>query len=154
MFRARNAETRKERKDKSAREAADKSAAFAVNRPRYAKIRSLVLVEFGDRRHRVRHLSERLIVDIFVAAQVVLTSDCTSLYSGKLSSLHQSLAVVTVVAGHFNPYRSEVDSHNIIEQLAGHRLRELQQRLLLFRTCSLVDDDDRPGRVWVVVQIA
>src|SRR5205809_476980 len=138
MFRAKNAKTRKERKDKSAGEAANKSAAFAVNRPRYAKVRSLVLVEFRDRRHRMRHLSQRLIIDIFVAAQVVLTSDCASLYSGKLSSLHQSLGVMTIVTSHFNRYRSSVDSHNVIQQLAGHRLREFQQRLLLFRTCSLV----------------
>src|SRR6266404_2145285 len=49
-----------------------KSAALAVNRPRHAKIRTLVLIEFRHRRHRMVHLSQRLVVDVFVSAHVVL----------------------------------------------------------------------------------
>src|SRR5258708_2339078 len=100
------------------------------------------------------HLSQRLIVNVFVSAHVVLLPDRASFDSRESTSLNHRLAVMTTLAGDLNLYRRDLDAHNVFQQLAAHRLRKLYKRLLLFRASALIDDHDGLRRIRIVVLIA
>src|SRR6202040_3419725 len=89
-------------KSRSARKCTDEGAALTMNRPRYPEIGSVVLVELSYSRHRVVHLCKRLVIDIFIAAKMVLLANHAGLNAGEVAGLNNGFAVVPVVAAHLH----------------------------------------------------
>src|SRR5437588_12849749 len=123
----------------SAGESSYEGAPLAVNSPGYAEIRAVVLIELGHSRHRMIHLRKRLVINIFVAAQMILFANRAGLNSCQVAGLDDRLAVVPIVAAdlHFNG--RDFDSNNVGQQLTAHRLSERDQSLLLLGTSSDID---------------
>src|SRR5206468_12547885 len=97
-----------------------KSAALAVDCPRDVESSSDKLIELRHRGHRVSHLSKRLIEDVLVAAQLVLSADRASLYSGDVTGPHHRRGVVPTSAADFYLDRRDLDPHDVLQKLTGH----------------------------------
>src|SRR5438552_852307 len=108
-----------------ASEVADERIAFVARHPGNTQAFAFELIEQCHGGHRELGLCQRRIVDPLVTADVVLLRHHASVNARQVPGLHVRGQRVLAVILNLERDRRDLGAHHVLEQLAGHRLREL-----------------------------